>query len=463
MRRKLCFGILFLGPWFSIAETVKDREGAVRDDAATMEENDRWIYNDIDAGFAEANRTRKPLMVVLRCVPCLACMGLDAEVLMENEELTPLMDQFVRVRVINANALDLSLFQFDYDLSFSVMFFSPDKKIYGRFGSWEHQKDSQNKATSGLRQAMERVLAIHGDKSRFSEALRGKRGTPMRWATPVDMPLLEDRYTDKLDWEGPVVKSCVHCHQIGDAIREEIRDRSGTLPLRWIYPYPTPETIGLVLTDEPVTEVDKVLPGSPAEDAGFQPGDDIVSLEERAVMKVVDKPGSIPGNDDSAPAGQPLISVADISWVLHHAPDTGQLRALVDRNGEQVSLDLKLPMGWRHATDISRRVGTWPMRRMAFGGMKLQALSNDEKAKHGIEEGKLALHAEHVGQYGAHAAAKKKGFKKGDIIVEIDGSDGPLTESRLIARHLTEHKPGDKIPATVLRNGKRLELEIPVQ
>lgn len=28
-----------------------------------------WIYDDLDAGFAEAKRTGKPLLVVLRCVP----------------------------------------------------------------------------------------------------------------------------------------------------------------------------------------------------------------------------------------------------------------------------------------------------------------------------------------------------------------------------------------------------------
>lgn len=28
-----------------------------------------WIYDDLPAGFAEAARTGKPLLVVLRCVP----------------------------------------------------------------------------------------------------------------------------------------------------------------------------------------------------------------------------------------------------------------------------------------------------------------------------------------------------------------------------------------------------------
>src|SRR5688572_8702121 len=97
------------------AETVKDREGAVRNDKAALEKDTRWIYNDWRLGFHEAKRTGKPLLVVLRCVPCLACAGIDAQVLLQETNLAPLLDQFVCVRVINANAIDLSLFQVDYD------------------------------------------------------------------------------------------------------------------------------------------------------------------------------------------------------------------------------------------------------------------------------------------------------------------------------------------------------------
>ena len=114
----------------AFAETVKDREAAVRNDRAAMEKDARWIYNDTARGFAEAKRTGKPLLVVLRCVPCLSCMGIDASVLGE-PLLSPLLDQFVCVRVINANALDLALFQFDYDLSFSTIFFEADGTVLG--------------------------------------------------------------------------------------------------------------------------------------------------------------------------------------------------------------------------------------------------------------------------------------------------------------------------------------------
>ncbi|MEO6786248.1 MAG: thioredoxin family protein [Chthoniobacteraceae bacterium] len=96
----------------SFGEAVKDREGAVRKDRTALEYDACRIYNDFRAGFAKAKQTGKPLLVVLRCVPCLACAGIDAQVL-EEKDLVPLLDQFVCVRVINANALDFSLFQFD--------------------------------------------------------------------------------------------------------------------------------------------------------------------------------------------------------------------------------------------------------------------------------------------------------------------------------------------------------------
>ena len=51
-----------------------------------MENDARWIYNDVDRGFAEAKKSGKPLLVVLRCVPCLSCVGLDAEVSTDDGE-----------------------------------------------------------------------------------------------------------------------------------------------------------------------------------------------------------------------------------------------------------------------------------------------------------------------------------------------------------------------------------------
>src|SRR5580765_3017675 len=146
--------------FLSTAATVKDREGAIRQDKAALENDARWIYNDYKRGFAEARRTGKPLLVVLRCVPCLACAGIDAAVSLQETDLAPLLDQFVCVRVINANALELSRFQFDYDLSFSTLFFNGDGTVYGRYGSWTHQRNAQEKSVSSFRRALQAVLAL---------------------------------------------------------------------------------------------------------------------------------------------------------------------------------------------------------------------------------------------------------------------------------------------------------------
>jgi serine protease Do len=422
------------------AETVKDREAAVRNDRATVESDPRWIYNDWRRGFEEAKRTGKPLLVVLRCVPCLACAGIDAQVLLQEAELAPLLDRFVCVRVINANALDLSLFQFDYDLSFSTLFFNGDGTVYGRYGSWLHQKDAQEKTTAGFRRAVEKALALHAGYPQNKPSLAGKQGRPVEFQTPIDLPTLAGRYRDELDWNGKVVQSCVHCHQIGDAMREQYRAQDGRIPARWIYPWPAPETIGLTLAPDQPARVQSVATGSAGAGAGFRAGDEIVSF-----------------------AGQALLSVADVSWALHHAGDSDTLPAVVRRGAAEMPLQLVLPASWREKANISRRVGTWPMRGMATGGLLLEELNDEERRRLALGPDRMALLLKHVGEYGKHAAAKKAGFQKGDVLVEVDGKSARTSESELLGYLLQSHRPGQPAKAVVLRGGARVELMLPAQ
>ncbi len=423
----------------AMAETVKDREGAVRKDKAAMENDARWAYNDLDRAFAESRRTGKPLLVVLRCVPCLACAGIDASILTE-PELTPLLDQFVCARVINANALDLSLFQFDYDLSFSAIVFNADKTIYGRFGSWTHQKNQHEKSTAGFRRALERALELHKGYPANTALLAGKQGPPSPYQTPVNSPTLDGKYRLELDWQGKVVPSCVHCHQIGDALRTVHRNKREPMPEELIFPMPAPETIGLTLAQDSVGKVESVAPDSIASHAGLKAGDDIVSA-----------------------AGQPIISVADLAWVLHRTSSSGSVPIVAKRGLESVNVSLELPAGWRMKSDISRRVGTWGMRAMATGGLLLEELPDSERSSKAVASDSMALRVKHVGEYGKHAAAKRAGFQKEDVLVAVGSWNKRMSEGELIGQLLLAHPAGTSVNATVLRGGQRLELKLPMQ
>lgn len=425
----------------SFAETVKDRKAAVLNDRAAYEHDPRWIYNDFQKGFAEAKRTGKPLLVTLRCVPCLACGGLDARVLMQNLELGPLLDQFVCVRVMNANALDLSLFQVDYDLSFSTVFFNADGTVYGRYGSWQHQVNAKDDTIDGFRRALEGALTLHRGYPANQPSLAGKQGAPLPFKDPLEIPELAGKYTRNLDWEGKVVQSCVHCHQIGDAIRAHYRSQKQTIPTEWIYAWPAPQTIGLTLAPDQSARVQSVTAGSPAAKAGLQAGDDIVAL-----------------------AGQPLVSLADVSWVLHRTGDSGTLRASVKRSGADWPLVIELPTGWRLKSDIARRASTWEMRAMALGGLFLEDLSDEQRAQRGLGKETMALFVKHAGEYGKHSAAKKAGFQKDDVIVELDGQTSRVSESELLGRLLVKYQPGEQVKAAVLRgSGERKEFSLLMQ
>jgi hypothetical protein len=49
--------------------TAQDRDTKVRNDRKTFQENDNWIYNDLNKALAEAKAASKPVLAVIRCIP----------------------------------------------------------------------------------------------------------------------------------------------------------------------------------------------------------------------------------------------------------------------------------------------------------------------------------------------------------------------------------------------------------
>jgi hypothetical protein len=417
----------------------QDRDTKVRKDRQTYQSSKDWIYDDLGEGMRVAKAAGKPLFVVIRCIPCEACQEFDDDVARRDPIIRDLLDQYVCVRIVKANALDLNHFRHDFDLSFAAYMMSPELTIYGRYGTRSGRPEHEDISLEGLRKAMEEGLRLHRDYERAKATLAGKQVAPSRYRTPRDYPTLSGKYRATLDYEGKVASSCIHCHQIREAERRVYRDTHEAMPEDVLFPYPDPSTIGLTMDPKQKATVVRVAPGSPADRAGLRPADEIVSLD-----------------------GQPLVSTADLQWVLQHAPTTGQLRARVSREGNALDLTFPLPEGWRRG-DISWRATTWDLRRMGLGGMKLANLSAEERHRVGLADDALGLRVEHVGEYGEHAVAKRAGLRADDILIGFDDLKGRLTESDVLAYTLQRKRPGDEVTVTVLRDGKRMTFRYPLQ
>ena len=431
--------VFFIVSGMTSSILAQSREDKVRNDKLVFESKGLWFYNDLEKAFETARKTNQPVLVVLRCIPCEECVKLDDDLVESNPQLQQLLKSFVRVRIVGTNGLDLSLFEFDTDQSFGVFLFNADRTLYGRYGTRSDRTEWEGDVSvEGLAKALEGALRLHRDYPSNRAALAGKQPTKTPFASPEKIPALAEKYTDKLDYQGNVVKSCIHCHQIGDAMREYYRAEQGKLPEGYLFPYPHPKIVGLTLDPKECGTVVSVAEGSPASQAKFQAGDRIETLDD-----------------------QPILSFADVQWVFHHvANDGGQVVAKVVRGGESKSLELTLGSNWKTRDDIAWRVSTWGLRRIGLGGQFLKELTAEEKAAQGIQADQMALVVNHVGAFAPHDRAKKAGVEKGDILVEYDGRRDLMRETDLIAYAMNQVEPGRSVSMRYRRGSQERAVDI---
>lgn len=428
--------LFVIGAGFAAAQS---REEKVLNDKLRFEKSGLWYYNDLEQAFDVAKKLNQPVLAVLRCLPCEECVKLDDDIMEANPRLQQLLKSFARVRIVGTNGLDLSLFEFDTDQSFAVFVFGPDRTLYCRYGTRSDRKAwEEDVSVEGLVASLEGALQIHRDYPANRELLVGKQPKKPIFATPEKIPSLASKFGSKLDYEGNVVKSCIHCHMIGDGMRDYYRGEKGKLPDQWLYPYPHPKTIGLILDPTQSTRVKKVLEGTPAALAGFKAGDQLTTLQEQAIL-----------------------SIADVQWVLHNASsDEAVIPVIVHRDNKPAPLTLKLGPNWKSQDDIAWRASSWPLRQRGLGGLLLKPATDEERASLGIASNKMALVVQHVGNFAPHDRAKKAGMLKGDILVEYDGRTDLLRESDLLAYAINSVPIGKTVELRIRRGSEEKTLKI---
>ncbi len=394
-----------------------------------------WIYNDLAAAKAQARRTGKPIFVTFRCVPCNACKSFDAEVANGSDVIKKLaQEKFVSLRQVEMKGVDLNLFQFDHDLNWAAMFINADGAIYGRYGTQSADGPDAFNSIESLEKAMQRVLELHAAYPSNQSSLAGKRGKDRGYRTALEMLGMKNK--DKL--RGPTHRgNCIHCHMIHDA--ENLHAfRTGRMNSDLIWRYPYPNNLGIEIDPDDGRLVRKTTPGSGAAGAGLRAGDEVIAVN-----------------------GQAMISIADFQWVLHNLPNTAvTVTVTAKRNGRMIDFKVSTEPGWKK-TDFSWRGSLWAMPPQM--GIFFPQMKPAELQEAGLPKDAIACRVKYMANNNKTAqSAKRAGLRLNDVIVELNGRRVPAGHRAFNYYVKQNFRPGQKLPMTVLRNGRRVKLAIPL-
>lgn len=322
-------------------------------------------------------------------------------------------EQFVRVRLPRIDESDLSVFEFDYDVTFMVFLLDADEHVYARYGGRDAENAERRMSLDGLRATMQSVLAEHqAAAKRFAPRSRSK-----------------EMYIREVTGGGG---RCLHCHQVKEALNRKLV-ADGDWSRENVWRFPLPENVGVRLDVNRSNVVEAVTPDSPAAKAGLKPGDVLRQL------------GAVP-----------VHSFGDATFALDKAPAAGTLEVRWARGGEPMAGTLTLADGWRK-TDISWRPSMH--RLVAVLPLYGDDLKPDERKALGLTPAQLAFRQSPR----VREAAKAAGIAAGDVVIGIDDRKLDMGVDDLLIFVRREYLVGDTITLTVLRDGqpRKIPLTLP--
>ncbi len=312
----------------------------------------------------------------------------------------------------NMRGLDLSIFDFDFDLPWYAFFMTAEGQILGRFGGRDADTPGKYLSLPALRHSLDAALK----RFRSSPLEKPQERKPMR---AEDYPAAAKRPAN----------ACIHCHHVHE-FRRDFLQRQGRWSLDDVWVYPQPENIGLSLDVAQGNRVTQVQPKSPAAKAGLKAKDLLQSINN-----------------------MPIASSADVQYALHMAPKRGEI-TLDWQSGTQVNKSvIALPENWRQ-TDVSWR---WSLKSMSPSpGIVGDDLTAEERVQLGLDSRQLAYRHMNF----LPPAARHAGLRTNDIILGIDDKPFFMTARQFEAYLRLYHRVGQEVTLNVLRGGERMRFRL---
>ena len=154
--------------------------------------------------------------------------------------------------------------------------------------------------------------------------------------------------------------------------------------------------------------------------------------------------------------GQRIVSIADIQWVLHSLPNEATQVKVETQSGTKT---VNLSAGWKEY-DISWRGSMWSL----SPRLRVWAPNLEEARlkKLNIKAPQTAFLVRWINRREPGGkSAFDSGLREGDVIIELEGKKIEQMNSQQFNAHIKlNYKVGDKLPVTVLRKGKRVDIKI---
>ena len=390
---------------------------------------------DLEKSLFEAKLKNRPLFVTFRCLPCKQCSSFDKGVLEGGPELSPLLKEFVTVRLTDAAQLNSAIFKFegfqDLDLSWWGYFLSPQGQIYGIFGGKDHISDSTRISIDALKNTMTRVLNYHYQPDRKKWQIDGPVPAKDKGKSPKEYPAY-DKWKNHNPWVAK--QACIHCHQVNDILRIDKIDLGKFDKKKDLDMWPLPENSGILLDRDHGLKITDFITDRPIEH-DLKKGDQLIAAGDRL-----------------------LFSQADYRGVLHRFDNQGKLPVWVNRDGEVIKTTLSLKENWKQPLKIEHLY--W--RKSVYDG-PISAGPGFFPLK-GPKSGKGSMSVKpYMGKGANERPVYKAGLRPNHIVIAVNGESPDYFGRDFVGWFKLKFSKGDTVTYTVLEGKNRKEIKFTLE